>query len=131
MKKGFVFILIVFLILSCGMHSQPEAEKRLRRYFQLSDKVNLSSQPCALLAKIPVGTAEKEVYEFLAKTQIGKDGLSSYYPATDTPVIVCRVEYDANVPAPNGVAVSFGAFFYLDRERKVNGAKIERWLTGP
>jgi hypothetical protein len=89
----------------------------------------LESKPSPILNQVRVGTPEDEIYQFLDRNGVGKDGLSSYYRADERGEIVCRVEYDVN--APGLVKESFGVFLKLDRERKLKEVKTQRWLTGP
>ena len=114
--------------MSCRWHSQSEAETRLRKYFQLSPNVMLESKPSPILKQISFGTPENEIYQFLDRNGVGKDGLSSYYRAGERGEIVCRVEYD--VKSPGFVKESFGVFLSLDQERKLTDVRIQRWLTG-
>lgn len=127
MKLGFLLCSIVLLV-GCTP-PQSEAEVRLRRYFQLSKHADIESKPSPLLSKLPVGTAEKEVYEFLDNSGIGKDGMSSYYPAGERGDIGCRVEYDLSLPGL--VKEHFGVLIRLDDDRKVKEIVVMRWLTGP
>ena len=122
-------ISLIILLVGCTHHSQSEAEVRLRRYFQISGDEDLGSKPSPLLSKLPVGTPEKEVYEFLDKNGVGEDGMSSYYPAGERSEIVCRVEYDLKSPEP--VKEHFGIQLRLDDERKLREIIVRRWLTGP
>jgi hypothetical protein len=91
--------------------------------------VAIESNPSPILTQIVIGTPENEVYQFLDRNGLGKDGLSSYYRAGERGEIVCRVEYD--VKSLGLVKESFGVFLSLDQDRKLTGVRIQRWLTGP
>jgi len=122
-------ICFVALIAGCASRQQSEAELRLRRYFHIANDIALESKPSPLLSTLPVGTPEKEIYRFMDDNSIGKDGMSSYYPAGERGEIVCRVEYD--LKPPNWVKESFVVLLRLDDERKLREIVVLRGLTGP
>jgi len=126
--RSFVLTLYAISLIGCGQRPQSEAELRLRHYFDLPKTASLQSKPSPLLTKLPIGTPEAEIYDFLDKSGVGKDGLSSYYRAGKRGEITCRVEYDAK--SPELVKESFGVFLLLDDDRKLLSARVERWLTG-
>ncbi|HSB10971.1 MAG TPA: hypothetical protein VLM38_15900, partial [Blastocatellia bacterium] len=121
-----VLPLLIVLLITCGQKSQSEAELRLRHYFDLPRAASFQSKPSLLLTKLPIGTPEEEIYDFLDKSGVGNDGLSSYYRAGERDEIICRVEY--HVKAGGLVKESFGVFLQLDNDRRLKSAKIERWL---
>lgn len=121
--------LFAISLMSCGQPPQSEAEIRLRHYFDLPRVASLQSKPSPLLTKLPIGTPEEGIYDFLDNSGLGKDGLSSYHRADERGEIICRVEYD--VKAPGMVKESFGVFLLLEADRKSKDARVERWLTGP
>jgi hypothetical protein len=127
--RRFVLILFAISLITCGQRPQSEAELTLRHYFDLPKTASLQSKPSPLLTTFPIGTPEDEIYDFLEKSEVGKDGLSSYYRAGERGEIICRVEYD--VKSPGLLKESFGVFLLLDDDRKLNSARVERWLTGP
>ena len=124
-----VLTLSTILLIGCAQRPQSEAELRLRHYFDLPQTASLQSKPSPAFTKLPIGTPEEEIYDFLDKSGIGKDGLSSYHRAGERGEIGCRVEYD--VKSPGLVKESFGVFLLLDDGRNLKSARIERWLTGP
>ena len=128
MKLSLVICLIA-LSAGCASRPQSEAELRLRRYFHITNDVALESKPCPLLSTLAVGTPEKEVFAFLDENGVGKDGMSSYYPAGERGEIVCRVEYD--LKSPGLVKESFVVLLRLDEERKLREIIVLRGLTGP
>ena len=126
--RSFVATVFAISLIACAQRSQSEAELRLRHYFDLPLKASLQSEPSPLLNKLPIGTTEQEIYAFLDSSDVGKDGLSSYYRAGKRGEITCRVEYD--VHSSDLVKESFEVFFRLDDNRKLLSARVERWLTG-
>jgi hypothetical protein len=127
--RRFALALSAISLITCGQHPQSEAELRLRHYFDLPQTASLQSKPSPLLTKLPIGTPEQYIYDFLDKSGVGKDGLSSYYRAGERGEIICRVEYD--VKSPGLVKENFGVFLLLDNDRNLSSARVERWLTGP
>lgn len=111
--------------------ADPTAQYRLIDYFELNEirEFTPESARTALLSKMPVGTQETEIYDFLNKKGIGKDNLSSFHPADGRDQIVCRIEYDPNLPGL--VKKHFGIFFLLDEEKKLRDIRIKPWVTGP
>lgn len=124
-----LLVLITIFSVGCSSHKQSEAELRLRRYFHINNNLSLESKPSPLLAGLPVGTPEKEIYAFLDENGVGRDGMSSYYPAGERREIVCRVEYDLRTPELP--AESSGVLIRLDDNRKLREIVVLRWLTGP
>ena len=127
--RSLVLTLFAISLISCGKRPQSEAELRLRHYFDLPKTVSLESKPSPLLIKFPIGTPEEQIYDFLDESGVGKDKLSSYYRAGERGEIVCRIEYDAELPGL--LKESFGVFLMLDGDRKLSSARVDRWLTGP
>jgi hypothetical protein len=108
--------------------THPDATTRLARHFDLGDVSSEQAIEAGLAAKAPAGTSEAAVADFLVRSGIGADHLSSWYPANKDGVIVCRVEYD---PATLGLAKeSYGIFFRLDERRTLAEIDVKRWLTG-
>jgi len=106
----------------------PDASTRLARHFGLDDVSTEQAIQAGLVAKLPVGTSEAEVGAFLQRCGIGRDRLSSWYPANEDGAIVCRIEYDVAEPAL--VKESYGIFFRLDERRTLAEIDVKRWLTG-
>jgi hypothetical protein len=106
----------------------PDASTRLARHFGLDDVSTEQAIQAGLVAKLPVGTSEAEVGAFLQRCGIGRDRLSSWYPANEDGAIVCRIEYDVSEPAL--VKQSYGIFFRLDEHRTLAEIDVKRWLTG-
>ena len=127
--RSFVITLFAISLIGCVQRPQSEAELRLRHYFNLPRAASLQSEPSPLLTKLPIGTPEEEIYFFLDKSGVGRDGLSSYYRAGERGEITCRVEYD--VKSSGLVKESFGVFLLLDDGRNLKSARVESWLTGP
>lgn len=125
----FLLTLVTTSLIGCAQRPQSEAERRLRHYFDLAQTESLQSKPSPLLTKLPIGTPEEEIYDFLDNSGIGKDGLSSYHRAGERGEIGCRIEYD--VKSPGLVKESFGVFLLLDAGRNLKSVRTERWLTGP
>jgi len=128
--KPFLPIMCAFMILM-GCDKGSSATERFRRYFQLTGVRDLTPESArqALLGKIPLGSSEGSVYEFLRNAGIGSDGLSSFYPADREGTIICRIEFDRK--SPGIVKESYGVFFLLDEQRRLREIRVEKWLTGP
>jgi hypothetical protein len=110
--------------------SDPLAQYRFMDFFHLPEveDFSASSARSSLLTKIQVGSTEKEVYEFLDRSGIGSDGLSSYVRVEEDRAIICRVEYDPNYPG--FVKRHFGVLFLLDQEGRLKDIQVKAWLTG-
>lgn len=128
--KGLTTMLCI-LVAAVACEGAPSATERFRQHFQLAEGSELTPESArpALLAKIPPGSLEQEVYAFLRKAGIGADGLSSFFPADKEGVIVCRIEFDRK--SAGVVKESYGVFFLLGEQRRLKDVKVEKWLTGP
>ena len=106
----------------------PDARQRLARHFALDDVSTPTRIEAALLKRVPLGAPEAAIYEFLEKSAVGKDRLSSYHPPEQDPVIVCRIEFD---PETFGfVKEHYGILFHLDGQKRLQSIEVRRWLTG-
>ncbi|MCK6480223.1 MAG: hypothetical protein L6R43_08740 [Planctomycetes bacterium] len=104
------------------------ATARLKRHFGLEKAGTPGEIREGLLRKVPAGTPEQAVIAFLGNSGIGKDGLSSWYPADEQNEIFCRIELD---PASFGlVKESYGIGFRLDGNRNLLDIQIHKWSTG-
>ena len=124
-------IIIAFILLGfvgCLGSKQSEAEIRLRKYFQIPESETVEATPSPILSKLPIGSLENRVYQFLDSVGIGKDSMSSYFRLNDRNEIVCRVEYDRHNFGT--VKESFGIIFIFDQGKKLSGITVKRWLTG-
>lgn len=119
----------MLLLSACERSSYSEAEARLRNHFGISTSASIDSEPSPILKMLPLGTPEDLIYDYLNRSGIGKDALSSFYPANANAEIVCRVEYDAD--SPGIVKESFVLLFILDEQRRLKRVDIQRGLTGP
>jgi hypothetical protein len=110
--------------------ADPTAEYRFVDYFRLStlEQFTVESARSELLERLPRGSSEVGVYNFLEESGIGRDGLSSYYPKDGSGEIVCRIEYDPTLPGM--VKKHFGVIFVLDGQNKLKDVEIHAWLTG-
>lgn len=129
--KALTLMLCLVLLPAVACEGTSSASERFRKHFQLAEGKELTPESArqALLTKIYLGAAEHDVYDFLKKTGIGTDGLSSFYPADKQGVIVCRIEFDRTSAAL--VKESYGVFFMLDEQHRLKDVKVEKWLTGP
>ena len=118
------------MVLLAGCDPQADLEQRTRRYFEMpaSQHVNAVTIRSAILSGTPLGSPPEQVYAYLERRGIGKDGLSAYYPLNEKGEIVCRVEY--NPKTFSLVTKSFGIFFLLDQDQKLQDIQIQEWLTG-
>lgn len=117
--------------------ADPTAEYRLLDHFQLADLglVEPNSFRSALLKKLPLGTPENQIYSYLEERLVGKNRLSSIYPAERAVQseralqIVCRIEYDPSLPGV--VKKHFAVAFLLDDERKLKDVRLNSWVSAP
>jgi hypothetical protein len=120
-----VVVLVAVLLVIAGCST---ATSRLQRQFQLSDVDTPEAIEAGLAAKVPIGTSEQGVLDFLAASGIGTDGLSSVDRAGKDGEIWCRIEYD---PSTFGlVKESYGIAFRLDGDRRLASIHVSKVLTG-
>jgi hypothetical protein len=107
------------------------ARKRVRKHFAIPDKTPLTEATirAAILAGLPAGSSEKQVYAFLNKCGIGKDKFSSFYPLDERGVIVCRIEFDPGTG--DIVHTHYGIFFRVDADKGLRDVEVKEWYTGP
>ena len=121
------------MVLLAGCDPQADLEQRTRRYFEMpaSQHVNAVTIRSAILSGTPLGSSPEQVYAYLERRGIGKDGLSAYYPlnylgAKDK--IVCLIGYN---PKTLGVVKNkFSVFFLMDRDQKLQDIQVQEWHTG-
>ena len=123
-----VITTIFFGIIGCQGGSRSNSEIRLRKYFQMPESTTVEAIPCPILSKLPIGSSENRVYQFLDSVGIGKDSMSSFFHINDSNEVVCRVEYDRQSFIV--VKESFGIIFVFDQEKKLSDIEVKRWLTG-
>lgn len=123
-----VIAIILLGVIGCQGTKRSEAEIRLRKYFQISESEAVEAIPNPIVSKLPEGSSENTVYQFLDSVGIGKDSMSSYFLLNDRNEVVCRVDYDRRNPGV--VKESFGIIFIFNQEKKLNGITVKRWLTG-
>ena len=81
-----------------------------------------------LAAKLPVGTSEGAIYDFLGTSSIAEDPYSSWRVADEERVISCRIKFD---PTTFGfVKESWAVDFRLDERRTLAQIHVQSWLTG-
>ena len=117
-------------VLLAGCSAQGELEQRTRRYFEIpaSQQVSAAAIRSAILNGTPLESSPKQVYAYLERRGIGKDGLSSYFPLNEKGEIVCRVEYHPKTL--DVVKNSFGVFFIIDHDKKLKDIQVQEWRTG-
>ena len=122
---------LCLIVLLAGCSTQGELEQRTRRYFEVpaSQQVTAATIRSAALSGVPLGSSTKQVYAYLERRGIGKDGLSSYYPVNDKGEIVSRVEF--NPKMTDVVKKSFGIIFVMGTNGKLRDIQVKEWLTGP
>ena len=120
------WILFAISLLAC---SRPTADDRLARYFGLksvpSDTLALSE---AILNRLGRGASEPSIADVLKTNGLGSDGLSSYYPPTNSDTGIVRVEHDPH--ELKFVTTSYGVRLIFDSTRRLSSVRVSRWLTG-
>ena len=123
--------LLVALLLWASMQGS-RAEVRARRHLGMSPyaQVNETTLREAVLRVAPPGLTEAEVEARLAQTEIGKDGLSRYYPPKrpKEPEGVVQISYDPKVLQV--VHTSYGIRFLFDAKHRLRDVWVKEWLTG-
>ena len=106
------------------------AESRARRYFGMRSVTSLDSTVIerAVLRVVPVGTPEPQVREYLSRTGIGSDGMSSYSPPDAARQAVVRIEFDT--ASPMVVKRHFAIRLLFDAESRLERVEVKDWLTG-
>jgi hypothetical protein len=106
------------------------ADHRVRTTFQIpaDQTVNEETIRARVLERFPLETREEEIYRGLERLGIGKDKLSSLYPADAKGKIVIRFELN-----PNGIRFvqrHYGIILELDEDRTLKNVVVHKWLTG-
>jgi hypothetical protein len=107
------------------------AQKRVRKHLGIPEPtpVNPATIRSAILAKLPAGGTDEQIYSFLKKSGVGVDKFSSYHPAGEKDVIVCRIEFDPG--SGDLVHTHYGIFFRLDARKRLRDIEVNEWFTGP
>jgi hypothetical protein len=105
------------------------AERRVRRYFDVPGALDTVSLRAAVLRRVPIGSPESTLADFVVVKGIGADGHSVYRPATSDDVAVIRLD---EKPAPlDLVTEAYIIAFELDGARRVRGIGVRHAFTGP
>lgn len=132
--RGHMYRLIVCaattLFIFAGCESNT-ADARLRRHLGIASKGTLTETEVrnAALRLMPPGSEEEEVRVAVARTGIGQDGLSTYYPPGQDRRGVIVVGFD---PKTFGlVKRSYALVLQFDSRRKLEDIQVQARLTGP
>lgn len=125
MIKRSPLLLLVFGFLACS--AGGDADRRVAKYFDIPVEHSPSAIRQQLLRKFPPGTAADRIYSAISQGGIGRDGVSSFYPADKNNVVVVR----SGFRGPTVVATHYGIFFKLDARRRLNDITVQQWFTGP
>ncbi|HSF23931.1 MAG TPA: hypothetical protein VLE20_06875, partial [Blastocatellia bacterium] len=111
--------------------ADPTAEYRLLDNFQLGNVGPLSSESfrTRILERLPVGTPEETVYQYLEERLVSLDRFSSYSRANKRGEIIGRIDYDPTLPGL--VKKHFGFVLLLDDDNKLKDVRLNLWVTGP
>ena len=132
-KNGlFVMLITAVAVAGCKTAATPSVDQRLRNYFQITaEKREMTTDNVreALLAKVPVGTPEPQIYEFLKHSGIGEDRLSAFYPANDDRQIFCYVNSDPAMYQAFGSNKNKGyaITFILDMRDQLHDIRVQSW----
>jgi hypothetical protein len=107
------------------------AQKRVRKHFAIPDKTRVTEATIrdAILAGLPLGSSEDQVYGFLKKCGIGKDKFSSFYPLDGTGKLICRINLDPGTC--DIVHTHYGIFFRVEADKGFQDVEVQEWYTGP
>jgi hypothetical protein len=107
------------------------ADKRVRKHFSVPEDKPLTPAAirAAILAGLPAGSSEEQVYAFLKKCGIGKDKFSRFYPLSKDGEIVCRIEFDPGTG--DIVSTHYGIILRVDADKELRDVEVKEWLTGP
>ena len=121
--------LICFCItaLSLGCSSRHDAQQRIAQYFNVPAERSPNLIREQLLKKFPVGTSEAAIIGAIQHSAIGRDHVSSYYPAGARNIITVRTGFRGL----DVVYTEYGIRFVLGADRRLEDIQVEEWLTGP
>jgi hypothetical protein len=113
------------------------AQKRVRQHFAIPEDKPLTAEVIrsAALAKVPVGSAEEQLYSRLkangvkTASEVGKADHSYYYPADEEGKVVCRIDLDPG--SGEIVHTHYCLVFQLDDGKKLKDVEVKVWFTGP
>jgi hypothetical protein len=131
-RKVSLVILLAFVVGGAWfVFRGSTADERARTYFRirLGTAVGPDSIREAFLRDVPLGSTETKVREFVDGSDIGKDGLSEYYPPDKQGQAVIRVELD---PRTLGlVKKEYCITLRFDIARTLQSVEVDEWFTGP
>ena len=117
------------LLLGSAIQYHSSAAYRARHYFSIpwTQRVTPNSIKEGVVRVVPIGTSANRARALLERAGIGTDGLSGYYPDSESGDAVIRLEYD-----PNRVAVvqtHYGIMLHFEHGT-LRTMGVEEWLTG-
>ena len=119
---------IVFSLAAAGC-ARDRPELRIEKYLGVKASTNPTELRKELLAAIPVGTSEQQLYDLLNESGAAKDPFASWYAAGKDDVVVFRTGKDMRHSAI--VYTEYAVFFQLGADRKLHNIQVKEWLTGP
>lgn len=126
-KTALTVSLVSILLNGCSEY----AERKIRSAFDVPVYQSLTVENIqnAAIKKIPIGSSDEEIYDYMKLQGFGADPLTSCSPVNESGKIVCRIEYD---PDEFGFFVKkhYGIVFQLDSDRMLKEILIHEWVTG-
>ncbi len=113
---------------------RSDATTRLARTFDIEGRGDLARQEAigeietAIAAKLPLGTSEAAIREYLAVRGVGRDGLSSVHDLDDGSGLFCVFDYDRD--SFGIVKASHSVTFRLDAARTLTKITASTTYTG-
>jgi hypothetical protein len=130
MKQRLLVMLILMGIVAGCRATTPSVDRRVRNHFQMTEVKELTPESVrqALLAKLPPGTSEPQIYEFLKRSGVGQDKFSAFYPVDDDHRIFCHIDADPGTYSLFGSKhKGYAIYFVLDYRNQLHDIRVQSW----
>lgn len=121
-------VLLVAGVLARRAWTGNTARARLRTHFGVADVETKDAIRRGIEQRIPVGSTEAEIEEFLRCSSIGEDQLSRWYPTSENNILYCQVSEDGW--GITRARETWGVAFKLDDDGKLTEIVVSCTLTG-
>lgn len=125
-----LLLTLAFAGLVAGCRSTPSIDQRLRNHFQMAEIKEITPDTVRqnLLTRLPPGTSEPQIYEFLKHSGIGQDQFSAFYPVDDDHRIFCHIDSDPATYNPFGAKhKGYAIYFVLDYRNQLHDIRVQSW----